>query len=219
MEIIWWQLMLIIICSYFMGNISVSRFIAKSKNDDITKLGSGNPGSTNVLRNYGFKFGVLNLCLDILKGVIPCLIVWLTTHEIVYLYIAGVSVMLGHMFPVIFKFKGGTGIATMLGVFAVANPLATVIVIACAAVCWLLFKYGSLSSFLCVTVLTVVEGLHAKVLPEPQRAIVSLLLFSIFVLTWWAHRANIKRLILGKESKVDLIASAKKKIKNNMVGK
>lgn len=216
---VWWHIVLIVLCSYLMGNISVSRVIARSKNQDITKLGSGNPGSTNVLRNYGFKFGLLNLCLDILKGVIPCLIVWLTTYNIVYLYIAGVSVMLGHMFPVLFKFKGGKGIATMLGVFAVANPLATVIVIACAAVCWLIFQYGSLSSFLCVTVLTIVEGLHAKALDNPQQLIVSLLLFSIFILTWWAHRANIKRLILGKESKVDLIASAKKKIKNNTVGK
>ena len=219
MDIVWWHLVLIILCSYFMGNISVSRFIARSQNQDITKLGSGNPGSTNVLRNYGLKMGIINLVLDILKGVIPCLIVWLTTHEIVYLYIAGISVMLGHMFPVVFKFKGGKGIATMLGVFAVANPLATVIVIACAAICWLLFKYGSLSSFLCVTVLTVVEGFNAKMLPHPQRLIVSLLLFSIFVLTWWAHRANIQRLILGKESKVDLIASAKKKIKNHTIGK
>ena len=219
MDTIWWHWVLIILCSYFMGNISVSRFIARSKNQDITKLGSGNPGSTNVLRNYGFKFGVLNLCLDILKGVIPCLIVWLTTRDIVLLYTSGISVMLGHMFPVVFKFKGGKGIATMLGVFAVANPLATAIVIACAAVCWLLFKYGSLSSFLCVTVLTIVEGLHAKVLDNPQRIIVSLLLFSIFLLTWWAHRANIQRLILGKESKVDLIASARKKIKNHTVGK
>lgn len=202
-----------------MGNISVSRFIAQSQHQDITKLGSGNPGSTNVLRNYGLKMGVLNLCLDILKGVIPCLVVWLIFHDVVYLYIAGVSVMLGHMFPVVFKFKGGKGIATMLGVFAVANPIATIIVIACAAVCWLIFQYGSLSSFLCVTVLTVVEGLNAKSLDNPQRTIVSLLLLAIFIFTWWAHRANIKRLILGKESKVDLIASAKKKIKNHTVGK
>ncbi len=216
---VWWHIVLIVICSYMVGNISVSRFIAKSKNQDITKLGSGNPGTTNVLRNYGFKFGVLNLTLDILKGVIPCLIVWLVTQNIVYLYIAGVSVMLGHMFPVIFKFKGGKGIATMIGVFAVANPVATAIVLVFAAICWLIFQYGSLASFVCVTVLTVVEGLNAKTLPEPQNLIVTLLLFSIFVLTWWAHRANIQRLIVGKESKVDLIASAKKKIKNNTIGK
>lgn len=219
MDIVWWHLVLIILLSYMTGNISVSRFIAQSQHQDITKLGSGNPGSTNVLRNYGLKMGIFNLSLDILKGVIPCLVVWLIFHNIVYLYIAGVSVMLGHMFPVVFKFKGGKGIATMLGVFAVANPVATAIVIACAAVCWLIFQYGSLSSFLCVIVLTVVEGLNAKTLDNPQRTIVSLLLLAIFAFTWWAHRANIKRLILGKESKVDLIASAKKKIKNHTIGK
>ena len=216
---IWWHIVLIVVFSYLTGNISFSRLIAKTQNQDITKLGSGNAGSTNVLRNFGFKFGILNLALDILKGVVPCLVVWLTTRSIVYLYIAGISVMLGHVFPVFFKFKGGKGIATMIGVFAVANPLATVIVVACAAVCWLVFQYGSLSSFVCVTVLTVVEGLHAKAYVQPDRIIVSLLLFSIFLLTWWAHRANIQRLIVGKESKVNLIASVKKKIKKNTVGK
>ena len=216
---IWWHIVLIVVFSYLTGNISFSRLIAKTQNQDITKLGSGNAGSTNVLRNFGFKFGILNLALDILKGVVPCLVVWLTTQSVVYLYIAGISVMLGHVFPVFFKFKGGKGIATMIGVFAVANPLATVIVVACAAVCWLVFQYGSLSSFVCVTVLTVVEGLHAKAYVQPDRTIVSLLLFSIFLLTWWAHRANIQRLIVGKESKVNLIASVKKKIKKNTVGK
>lgn len=216
---VWWQILLISICSYFVGNISVSRFIASSQKQDITKLGSGNPGSTNVLRNFGLKLGLINLSLDILKGVIPCLVVWFLTENIAYLYISGISVMLGHMFPVIFKFKGGKGIATMLGVFAVANPLATLIVILCAAATWLLFKYGSLASFVCVTALTVIEGFHAKSLAAPYDFIVSMLLFAIFVLTWWAHRSNIQRLILGKESKVDLIASAKKKIKNNTVGK
>ena len=101
----------------------------------------------------------------------------------------------------------------------VADPLVTLIVIASATVCWLLFKYGSLSSFLCITVLTVYEGIKAKSFVEPDKYIVSVLLFVIFCLTWFAHRSNIKRLIIGKESKVDLIASARKKIKNNTVGK
>lgn len=216
---IWWHILLIVICSYFVGNLSISRLLAKSQKQDITKLGSGNPGSTNVLRNYGLKFGIANLCLDILKGVLPCLVTYLVTHNIIYLYISGLSVMLGHVFPIIFKFKGGKGIATMLGVFMVADPIATTVVIVCAFFCWLIFKYGSVSSFLCITVLTVTEGFKAKVLPSPDRLYICLLLFSIFCLTWWAHRANIKRLILGKEGKVDLIASARKKIKSNSVGK
>ena len=65
---IWWHIVLVVIVSYFVGNISVSRILAGTKKKDITKLGSGNAGSTNVLRNFGLGMGVLNLVLDILKG-------------------------------------------------------------------------------------------------------------------------------------------------------
>lgn len=216
---IWWHIVLIVILSYLFGNISIARIISSTKKQDITKMGSGNPGTTNVLRNYGLGLGVLTLFMDMLKGVIPCLVVFLLTHNYSYLYIAGVSAMLGHVFPVFFKFKGGKGIATMLGVFMVADPAITAIVMVVALVSWLLFKYGSVASFLCITGLTIVEGLKSKSLDNPDKLIVSILLFAIFLLTWWAHRQNIKRLIAGRESKVDLIASAKKKIKNNTVGK
>ncbi len=216
---VWWHILIIAVVSYFVGNISVARFIATAHNNDITKMGSGSAGTTNVLRNYGIKLGALTLLLDILKGFLPCLIVWLTTKNIVYLYISGLSVMVGHVFPVIFKFKGGKGIASMLGVFMVANPIATLIVMAIALCCWMVFKYGSVASFLCITVLTITEGLAAKSLPQPEQMTVCLLLFAIFALTWWAHRSNIKRLIAGKENKVDLIASVKKKIQSGSVGK
>lgn len=216
---IWWNYLLIIVCSYLAGNISVSRIIAKSKNDDITKHGSGNPGSTNVLRTYGVKWGVFNLILDMLKAIIPCVIVLFTTGSTMLVYIAGFSVMVGHVFPVVFKFKGGKGIATMMGVFLVTNPIATAIVFFVAFLLFLACKYMSVASFLCVTALTTIEGFKVKSLLAPDKWVICALLFSIFVLTFWAHRKNIKRLILGKESKIDLIASAKKKIKNNSVGK
>lgn len=216
---VWWHILIIAICSYLFGNISFARMISSSQKQDITKLGSGNPGSTNILRNFGLKFGLFNLFLDILKGVVPCLVVWLVTKNLTYLYIAGVSAIIGHIFPVFFKFRGGKGIATMLGVFMVADPLVTSIVIVLATICWLLFKYGSLASFLCVTSLTVYEGIAVKSMENPDRIVISMLLFAIFCLTWFMHRSNIKRLILGKESKVDLLKSVKKKIKNNTVGK
>lgn len=211
---IWWQIIIIVILSYFMGNISFSRFLAKTKNKDITKLGSGNAGSTNILRNFGFKFGVLNLTLDILKGFIPSFLAYKVFGDnLIYLYIAGISVMLGHIYPVIFKFKGGKGIASMLGVFLAADPVVTLIVIAVAAVSWLLFKYGSVASFICVTSLTVYEGIKAKSLVGNEPKIVCALLFVIFCLTWYAHRSNIERLLCGRESKVSLIRKTKKEIK------
>ncbi len=217
---IWWQVTLVALISYFIGNISIARIISTRKHNDITKLGSGNPGSTNMLRNFGFIVGFLNFLLDVAKGVIPSLIAYLVFgNSTVMLYIAGLSAILGHIYPVVFKFKGGKGIATMLGVFLVADPLITLIVILVAAVSWLCFEYGSVASFLCVTAMTVVEGLRARGvifgagLVQPDQNIVCILLFAIFAVTWWAHRGNISRLLVGKESKVSLIKSTKKKLK------
>jgi len=211
---LWWEILIIVIVSYFVGNISFSRFLAGRKKKDITKLGSGNAGSTNILRNFGLVYGIINLVLDILKGFIPAILAYyIFGRNNVYLYIAGISVMIGHIYPVVFKFKGGKGIASMLGVFLAADPIVTLIVIVIALICWLLFKYGSVASFVCVTSLTVYEGIKAKTLSEGK--IICVLLFVIFCLTWYAHRSNIERLLCGKESKVSLIKSTKKKMKED----
>ena len=210
---VWWHFCIIIVVSYFIGNISFSRMIARKNNKDITKMGSGNTGSTNVLRNIGFKWGFINLCLDILKGFVPAIVFYYVFGEnLIYLYTAGISVIIGHIYPVIYKFKGGKGIASMLGVFLASDPIVTLIVIFCAGVAWLLFKYGSVASFICVTLLTVIEGVKAKNLQSPQNWIICLMLFAIFCLTWYAHRSNIQRLLCGKEGKVSLTKSIKKQI-------
>ena len=214
MQFVWWQLLLVIVISYLFGNVTFARIIAKYKHKDITKLGSGNPGSTNTLRNFGLKLGILNLVLDLLKGFIPSIVTfYLFGQNYAYLYIAGISTIVGHIYPVIFKFKGGKGIATMMGVFLAANPIATLITIVVAALVWLCFQYGSVASFLCVTVLSCIEGVVHKNLPMEQYQLICLLLFAIFLLTWWAHRKNIERLLLGNENKVSLTKRTKKNIK------
>lgn len=212
---VWWKIVIVIIISYFCGNISFARIISMTKKQDITKLGSGNPGSTNTLRQYGFKFGVLNLLLDMLKSFVPCLVVYFVCDKsMVMVYIAGISAMVGHMYPVVYGFKGGKGVATMLGLFFVTNPIATAIAIVVGFVIWLLCEYGSIVSFICITVLTIVEGIRARAtLPLADRKIVCLILFAIFGLTWYAHRKNIERLLLGKESKASLLKKNKKKMK------
>lgn len=216
---VWWQVVLVVIISYLCGNISFARIISKSKKDDITKLGSGNPGSTNILRNYGAKYGVLNLALDMFKGFVPSLVsYYVFGHDYVMLYIAGISSMLGHIYPVFFGFKGGKGIATMLGMFLAANPIVTLICVGVGAVIWAIFEYGSVVSFLCITTLTVVEGIRARMnLDVVSRKIICLILFAIFIFTWYAHRKNIERLLLGKESKASLIKKTKKKLKSKSV--
>jgi len=212
---VWWHIVLIVIISYFVGNVSFSRFLANTKKQDITKLGSGNAGSTNILRNFGLGMGLLNLALDIFKGFLPAFLAYIIFDKnLIYLYIAGISTMIGHIYPVIYKFKGGKGIASMLGVFLAANPVVTLIVIAIATIVWLLFKYGSVASFVCVTTLTVYQGILAKNIGGTEGKIICILLFVIFCLTWYAHRSNIERLLCGKESKVSLIKSTKSKLKN-----
>lgn len=216
---LWWHVVLVVIVSYFCGNVSFARIISKSKKDDITKLGSGNPGSTNILRNYGLKYGVLNLALDMVKGFVPSIAsFYIFGHNYVMLYVAGISSMLGHIYPVMFGFKGGKGIATMLGMFLASNPIVTLICIGAGAVIWAIFEYGSVVSFLCVTSLTVIEGIRARMSFElVDRQIICLILFAIFCVTWYAHRKNIERLLLGKESKASLIKKAKKKLKSKNV--
>lgn len=215
---VWWQVVIVVVLSYMCGNVSFARLISKTKHDDITKLGSGNPGSTNILRNYGFKFGVLNLALDMLKGFVPSIVAfYVFDKSYVMLYIAGISSMLGHIYPIMFGFKGGKGIATMLGLFLASNPIATLIVIAVGFVVWAIFEYGSVVSFLCITSLSVIEGIRVRMsLPLGDRKIICLILFAIFLFTWYAHRKNIERLLLGKESKASLIKKTKKKLKRTV---
>lgn len=213
---IWWQVVIAIVVSYFCGNISFARIISHSKNQDITKLGSGNPGMTNTLRNFGFKYGALNLLLDMLKAYIPALVCfYVFDKSYVMLYVAGISSIIGHMFPVVYGFKGGKGVSSTMGMFLAANPLATVICLLVGAVIWLIFEYGAVVSFLLMTSLTVIEGIRMKsVLPETERQIVCLILFFLFLFTWYAHRKNIERLLLGKENKASIIKKTKKKLKS-----
>lgn len=216
---VWWQVVITIVVSYFCGNISFARIISHSKKQDITKLGSGNPGMTNTLRNFGVKFGALNLVLDMLKSYIPALVsYYVFGKSYVMLYVAGISSIVGHMYPVVYGFKGGKGVSSTMGMFLASNPLATFICLIVGAVVWLIFEYGAVVSFLLMTSLTIIEGIKAKLyLPSCERKIVCLLLFGLFLLTWYAHRKNIERLLLGKENKASIIKKTKKKLKSTKV--
>lgn len=201
---------LLMLGSYFIGNISNARMLSKLKQDDITKHGSGNPGTMNMLRTFGFKTGILTLVLDAIKGAIPALTGFLLSKYLGYdqyfgLYLAGISVVLGHNFPIIYRFKGGKGVACILGVFAVAEPLwATIAFLGCFLYL-LIFDYGAMASFIFITSLTVVEAYKFR-----GDIRICSLLFILFFLTWFMHRQNIFRLLIGKENKVNLIGAIKK---------
>lgn len=205
------KFILVAVIAYFMGNVSFARIFSKLKHGDITKSGSGNPGTMNMLRTYGFKLGLLTLICDIVKGVVPALISQFlfgfgTYYGTVALYLSGVFVILGHNYPVFYHFKGGKGIACILGVFMVDDPLWVLVFIVFAFFALLILDYGSVVTLTIVSALIIIEGLQ-----NYGNIAVSVLLFIIFLLIWFAHRSNIRRLLVGKENKANLQKSLKKK--------
>ena len=221
----WWRYVIVIVVSYFLGNINFARILSKKMHDDITKRGSGNPGTMNMLRSFGFKAGILTLVFDALKGVIAALLgffmfgglegsyldIWglhSSSEAMMGLYIGGISVIVGHNFPVIFKFKGGKGVACMLGVFAVSSPIWVAICFVFGFIYLYIFDYAAVASFIFISIVTFIEAL--KYTGENKNLVVTILLFCMFCLTWFMHRQNIFRLLVGKENKANLKKALKK---------
>ena len=118
---------------------------------------------------------------------------------------------MGHVYPVIFKFKGGKGWSTVIGVFWVLNPILIACTMVINFIIWYVFKYSSVATLICASILVFVQGVIASTYAQPHRMIASLILFALYLLILWTHRSNIKRLLLGKEGKVDLKEAAHKK--------
>lgn len=219
----WWKFVIVIVVSYFLGNINFARILSdKMMHNDITKQGSGNPGTMNMLRSFGLKAGVLTLLFDALKGSVAALIgffifggatgssldVWglhSSTSAMIGLCTGGLSVMMGHNFPAIYKFKGGKGVACMLGVYVVASPLWVAICFVFGFVYLYIFDYAAVASFLFISVLTFLEALKYK-----GNLVVTILLFVMFCLTWFMHRQNIFRLLVGTENKANFKKALRK---------
>ena len=199
------------IITYFIANFSSARFIARLKHDDITKYGSGNPGTLNTWRAFGFWAGILTFVLDMLKGLIPTLVAYFAFKNIsgcsseIAVYVAGFSAVLGHIFPVLYKFKGGKGIATSVGVFLVINWWMSLISFVIMVVGMLFIKYASIFTIGFVVVVSIVE----ICLINPANWVNYIFACGILFLVLYAHRANIVRLIKRKENKTELLAMIK----------
>ena len=207
---VYFYYILLAVLSYFVGNVTFGRVISRVKHGDITKHGSGNPGTLNAWRTFGFWAGIMTFGLDMAKGVLMCLVAKFGFAELgcnpeFAIYIAGFSVVLGHIFPVIFKFKGGKGIATSIGVFLVANWLWALIALVVMIVAMLFIKFASILTIGYVIVLSIVE----ICLCNPANWINYILISGILALVLYAHRANIKRLLTGKENKTELLKMVK----------
>ncbi|GIM31980.1 glycerol-3-phosphate 1-O-acyltransferase PlsY [Paraclostridium bifermentans] len=193
--------LIIILVSYFIGSISTSYIIAKRMMGvDIRTQGSGNAGSTNVLRTLGKKAGILTFVGDLLKGVIAVLIakaIATIAHTDVATasYIAVVFVVIGHNWPIYLGFRGGKGVATSLGAMIAVNP---VIALSCFAFFILIVyvtKYVSLGSVLGICTSPIIMFFIGN-----YKGLAVTLFLSASVI--FKHRENIKRLLNGTERKI-----------------
>ena len=139
------EITLIIIVSYLFGSIPFGLILTKTFiGKDIRKIGSGNIGATNVLRSGNKLIGYLTLALDILKAVVPILYINFYYND--QLYLASLSVFIGHVFPVWLKLRGGKGVATYVGILFCLNYLSGIVFCVTWLLIFFIFKYSSLSS-------------------------------------------------------------------------
>ena len=184
------------IISYLMGSIPFGFILTKIfLKKDIREIGSGNIGATNALRTGNKLIGYSTLFLDVMKAILPVLYVKINHPELIY--IASLCAFLGHVFPVWLKFKGGKGVATYVGILFTINILLGFIFCVSWLLIFLISKYSSLSSL--------IGSLTIPVYIFFNDQMSNALFFGImFVLIFYTHRENIKRLKNKEESKTKI---------------
>ena len=200
---------IVAIIAYLIGSINFSVILSKKMAGfDVRDKGSGNAGTTNMLRSVGKKAAAITLVCDILKGVVAILIAMLmnkifpNSNGALLVQIAGVAVILGHTFPIFFKFKGGKGVATSLGVLIMSNWQIGLICLVFALILIILTQMvsvGSIAAAILYPVLTIFI---------PQNYIIpgNYIIYSIVlaVIIVFNHRENVKRLLSGTENRISL---------------
>ncbi|MDE7330580.1 MAG: glycerol-3-phosphate acyltransferase [Clostridia bacterium] len=240
-EIWYWLLLCAAVC-YLIGCFNFAVLISHFKHRDIRGIGSGNPGSMNMTRTFGLKVGAMNFFCDVIKGGLPAVIAWVIFKDYIFAgtalppppgmgwvgftggilvsdfmrYFCGLFVIIGHIFPVTMKFKGGKGIASTMGLFSFALPceiwwyfpIAVVFlfgVLAYIAVT----EWGSMGSLIGVTGLSIWQTAlfivrYRDDLLNPWVAVLLMIILLINVLTWVAHRKNIFKLLAGEEHRTSV---------------
>ncbi len=228
----WYWLVLCAVVCYFIGCFNFAVLISHFKKKDIRANG-GNPGSMNMTRTFGLKIGIINFTCDAVKGGLPALIGWFIFREYIFAgtdifvsdfirYFCGVFVIIGHIFPVTMKFKGGKGIAATLGLFLFALPCEqwwyAFIVLAFFVFLFAyigLSQWGSMASLMGVSGLTIWQAAifvvrYESEITSPWVMVLLFILLVINFLTWFAHRKNIVKLVAGEEHRTVVIKTKKK---------
>lgn len=189
--------------AYLLGAIPTALLISRAwYGKDIREVGSGNAGSTNTYRAFGFKAGALVQVVDIAKGslaVLTAIFLGLTDN---IAYLCGLAAVLGHIYPVWAGFRGGKGMNTLLGAFLLLDLQATGIALGVFALALLLASMVSLSSILAVISLPVTVYVRAYLGGAQASQVVQLLAVGFPILILYTHRSNVGRILAGKERRV-----------------
>ena len=190
------ELGIIILLSYLMGSIPFGFLLTKIfLKKDIREIGSGNIGATNVLRTGNKIIGYITLSLDILKAIIPLLLIKFNYPDL--LFISALSIFLGHVFPLWLKFKGGKGVATYVGMLFCINYILGFVFIICWLIIFIISRYSSLSSLIASLTIPLY---HFFIIDNNNYYFFIIL----FILIFFTHRENVKRLINNTESKTKI---------------
>lgn len=204
---------IVAVIAYLIGSVNFSILISKKMAGfDVREKGSGNAGTTNMLRSIGKKAAAITLICDILKGVISIAIAIIVGNIVksidkeLLLQIAGIAVVLGHTFPIFFGFKGGKGVATSLGVLLMSNWHIGLICLVFAIVLMALTRMvslGSCAAAVLFPVLTLFINQHYTVLTDGKNGRVYFVYSVILaIIVLYNHRSNIKRILSGTENKL-----------------
>jgi glycerol-3-phosphate acyltransferase PlsY len=205
-------LFLLIVFAYLVGSIPSAVWLGKRfYKIDVREFGSGNAGATNTFRVLGKKAGIVVLVCDILKGILSVLLAFLYSYNVnsnqfVNLQLAlGIAAVVGHVFPVFAGFRGGKGVATILGIVICLTPITSALGLIVFLTVLILTRYVSLSS--------IMAGISYPILLKfiLKNDNQTLFIFSIFVaiLLVITHKKNISRLLKKQESRVNLFANSK----------
>ena len=187
-----------IIFGYILGSIPFGLVVTRLAGlGDIRKIGSGNIGATNVLRTGRKDLALLTLLFDLGKAALAAILMRTLFHSEAMGFVAGFAAVIGHNFPVWLNFKGGKGVASTFGMMLVLTPAVGI----CVCLTWLfiafIFHYSSLSALIALMLAPVYASVYAG-----KSAVICYTL--LWILSLWRHRANIKRLLTGQESKINL---------------
>ena len=220
----WWQLLVGALFVYLVCNTNFAILISKNiKNKDIRTVGSGNPGTTNMIRAFGFKWGACTFALDATKGALSVAFGLILFGNIADSYVVtrfagyffAMCAILGHVFPVCLKFKGGKGFATTIGAFMVLDPSWTGLFLIIGVILLVIWDYMSVFALFFATSLLVkniIAVVNDALISASGVAFAFIVAISVvWVVVIIAHRSNIKRLFTACENKTGIHKLFKKK--------